>query len=412
MRSPLPLIALVATTLSAAVTLAQTPPADPAATPTPGPFDAAAPTVRVVPPSPDAAPDLGEAMPLDPNVVLLTGAAPEGGKKATKGEFVFAPIPISDPALGSGLGATTVYTFPTRETQHPSPPATAGGGAFYTSNGSWGGAVGAKLYLAEDRYRVTFGATVGSFNYDLFAAGANRESIPITQDLNGVLGQVLVGLGKRWYAGVRATYMTTKVSRQHPSETPIPVPRDELDSTLLGLGVRVERDSRDSVFYPTAGSRFQLYATHNDTALGSDFTYTKSWLLYTTYLTLSEPVVLAVEGAGCYATDGGPFYSRCLFGSKNLLRGYTVGQYLNRWTVATQAEARWRFARRWIATAFVGVGEIQPAFPDSAETDSLPASGLGLHWIAAPENMITVRAEYAIGEGGLHGFYVAIGQAF
>jgi hypothetical protein len=29
-----------------------------------------------------------------------------------------------------------------------------------------------------------------------------------------------------------------------------------------------------------------------------------------------------------------------------------------------------------------------------------------------PGNLITVRAEYAIGEGGQHGFYVAIGQAF
>jgi len=50
--------------------------------------------------------------------------------------------------------------------------------------------------------------------------------------------------------------------------------------------------------------------------------------------------------------------------------------------------------------------------PRWAERDSLPAAGVGLHWIAAPENLITVRAEYAIGEGGLHGFYVAIGQAF
>ncbi len=408
MRAPRMPVALMAATVVAAAALAQTT----TPTPAPSPSQAASPTVRVVPPPPDAAPDLGEAMPLDPNVVLLTGAPSESEKKGTKGEFVVAPIPISDPAVGTGLGVTTVYTFATRKTEHPSPPATVGGGAFYTSNGSWGGAVGGKLYLAEDRYRITFGATVGSFNYDLFAAGANRESIPITQELDGVLGQFLVGLGKRWYAGLRATWMTTKVSRQHPSETPIPVPHDQLDSTLLGLGVRVERDSRNSVFYPTAGSRFQLYATHNDTALGSDFTYTKSWLLYTTYLTLSEPLVLAVEGAGCYATDGGPFYSRCMFGSKNLLRGYTVGQFLNTWTVAAQAEARWLFANRWIGTGFVGVGEIQPAFPKSAETDSLPAAGIGLHWIAAPENMITVRAEYAIGEGGLHGFYVAIGQAF
>jgi outer membrane protein assembly factor BamA len=113
--------------------------------------------------------------------------------------------------------------------------------------------------------------------------------------------------------------------------------RDQLDSTLIRLGVS-ERDNHNSIF-PTAGSRFQLWANHNDTGLGSDFTFTKSWLIYTKYIQLSEPLVLAVEGAGCYATEGGPFYSLCMFGSKNLLRGYTVGQFLDRWTLATQAEA-------------------------------------------------------------------------
>jgi hypothetical protein len=101
-----------------------------------------------------------------------------------------------------------------------------------------------------------------------------------------------------------------------------------------------------------------------------------------------------------------------MFGTRNILRGYTAGQYLDRWMVATQAEGRWRFANRWIATGFAGVGLVEPALPRRADSDSLPAAGVGLHWIAAPENLITVRAEYAIGEGGAHGFYVAIGQAF
>lgn len=406
----LPVVTLVSVSVLASAAFAQTaPPAT--LTPVPSPPTGST-TVRVVPPSPDLAQELSEAMPLDPGMVVQTHPAPPGESKETKGEFVVAPIPISDPAVGSGLGVTTVYTFPKKKSEHPSPPPILGGGAFYTSNGSWGGAAVAKLFLKEDRYRVTLGATIGSFNYDLFAAGSEREPFAITQDLKGALGQVLVGLAKRWYAGVRVSYLATEVSRQHPREEPIPIPHDQLDSTLVGLGVRVERDSRDSIFYPTAGSRLQLWANHNDTGLGSDFTFTKSWLIYTKYIKLIDPLVLAVEGAGCYATEGGPFYSLCMFGSKNLLRGYTVGQFLDRWTLATQAEGRWRFAKRWIGTAFVGVGEDKPALPVSADTDSLPAAGIGLHWIAAPENMITVRAEYAVGEAGLHGFYVAIGQAF
>jgi hypothetical protein len=165
--------------LAVAASAQTTPPAAP--TPTPAPPRANSPTVRLVPPSPDWAQELSESMPLDPGMVVQTGPATAGEKKATKGEFVIAPIPISDPAVGSGLGVTTVYTVPTKKTEHPSPPPIVGGGAFYTSNASWGVAAVTKLFLKEDRYRVTLGATVGPLT-DLFAAGSgsrrDRDSGP------------------------------------------------------------------------------------------------------------------------------------------------------------------------------------------------------------------------------------------
>ena len=407
------LLGVVSVGLAAVAAVAQpAPPEPPAATPTPAPAGAAGSrTVRIAAAPAESSPDISEPLPMNPIEAIQPAVA--GQEKGMKGEFVLAPIPISDPAVGSGLGVTAVYTFAKDDPNDASPPPTLGAGGFYTSNDSWSGAAMAKLYLKQDRYRLAFGGAVGSLNYDLFAAGTDRESVPISQEFEAVVGQFLVGLGRRWYAGLRVTWAAMDVSRQDDGTSPIPVPPRDLDSTLVEVGLKVERDSRDNVFYPTAGSRLQLFANHNDTGFGSDYTYTKTWLIYSEYFSLSDQLVLAVEGAGCYATDGGPFYSLCMFGSKNLLRGYTVGQYLDRWTLATQAEARWRFAERWIATGFAGVGVVEPARTIADDgTDSLPAAGVGLHWIAAPDNLITVRAEYAIGEGGAHGFYVAIGQAF
>jgi outer membrane protein assembly factor BamA len=183
--------------------------------------------------------------------------------------------------------------------------------------------------------------------------------------------------------------------------------------TLAALGLKGERDSRDSVFYPTAGSRLQLLINHNDTAFSSDFTYTKTTVTYSDYTRLSESVVLAIQGAGCHASTGAaPFFDLCIFGTQNVLRGYTAGRYIDHWTVAAQAEARWRFARKWITTAFLGVGEVKPEYGPSQDTEVLPAAGVGLQWIAAEENMITVRVDYAVGRDGSHAFYVGIGQAF
>jgi hypothetical protein len=407
------LVVWTAPAVLAAAALAQTvPPAAPTPMPTPVTPEAKSPTVRVVPPAPGSVPDPSQTLPLNPVEAVQTGPAPEGEKKAAKSEFVIAPIPLSNPAIGSGLGFAAVYTLARKPGEKPSPPTTLGAGGFYTSNGSWAGGAGAKLYLKEDRYRVMLAAALGDIRYDLFTDGPSGNGIPIKQEFEGALGEFMVGLGKRWYAGLTASYGTTKVGRQDSGDEPIPVPPEQLDVTLFALGLKGERDSRDSVFYPTAGSRLQLIINHNDTAFGSDFTYTKTTVTYSDYIRLSEPVALAVQGTGCYASTEAPFFDLCIFGTQNVLRGYTAGRYLDRWTVAAQAEARWRFAHRWITTAFLGVGEVKPEDGPSSDTEVLPAGGVGLQWIAALENMITVRVDYAVGKDGSHGFYVGIGQAF
>jgi outer membrane protein assembly factor BamA len=400
--------------LLAVAALAQTaPPATSTPTPTPAPAEAAGPIVRVVAASPESGQDLSQSMPVDPGLLVQTGPAPEAkGEKEGKAELVVAPIPILDPAIEYGLGVSAVYTFPTKETEHPSPPATLGGGGFYTKNGTWGVVAGAQLYLKEDRYRLAFAGSFGRFNYDLFPVGSDAEGFPISQDYELAAAQFMVGVGKRWYMGVRAAYAGSDVSLQDTDLEPGPVLQDILKTKLVEIGLRAERDSRDSTFYPTSGSHLDFVVLHDDPSYGSDFTFTRSWLTYTKFIKLSEPVVLALEGGGCYVTEGGPFYGKCLFGSKNLLQGYTVGQFIDRWILAAQAEARWRFAHRWIGTAFVGIGEVQPVMPRDAEADSLPAAGVGLHWIAATENLITVRVQYAVGEAGASAWYVAIGQSF
>jgi hypothetical protein len=418
MRAPWWLAVGHALSVSAAVELlAQTgPPAAPTQTPGPAPTATPAPAdksrrfpVRVVLPSQEMSPAPGQTLPLNPVDLVQPPPAAEA-KKGKKNELVVAPIPMSNPAIESGLALVGVYTIANRDPEDPSPPTTLGAGGFYTTNGSWAGGAGVKLYLDEDRFRATVGGAVGKLNYDLTTEDTSASGVPIKQEFQGGLGELMVGVGKRWYVGLRASYGRTQVSLRE--EGAVPVPPDQQDVTLVALGLKGERDSRDSVFYPTMGSRLSLLVNHNDTAFGSDFAYTKSTLTYADYIRLGEPVVLAVQGAGCYATKAAPFFDVCLFGSENVLRGYTVGRYLDEWTLAAQAEVRWRFANRWITTAFVGAGAVKPTYSLSEETDELPAGGIGIQWIAAPDNMITLRADYAVGEGGSRCFYLGIGQAF
>src|SRR4051794_13996085 len=59
-----------------------------------------------------------------------------------KGEWLFAPIPISSPAIGSGLEWAVARLFPINKKDEISPPSTVGIGGLFTNNGSRALAVG------------------------------------------------------------------------------------------------------------------------------------------------------------------------------------------------------------------------------------------------------------------------------
>jgi hypothetical protein len=81
----------------------------------------------------------------------------KGQKKKTqdaRGALVGAPIPVSSPAIGSGVALLLGYIFPLRKKDTISPPSVLGAGGLITNNGSHGFVVGAELYFKENRYRA------------------------------------------------------------------------------------------------------------------------------------------------------------------------------------------------------------------------------------------------------------------
>jgi hypothetical protein len=66
-------------------------------------------------------------------------------KKLGPGEFVVAPLPISSPAIGSGIVPVLGYIFPLSMKDKTSPPSVIGGAGLFTNNGSSGFAIGGDL---------------------------------------------------------------------------------------------------------------------------------------------------------------------------------------------------------------------------------------------------------------------------
>ena len=75
----------------------------------------------------------------------------QGTKKEKRGSIVAAPIPISSPAIGSGVVLAGGYIFPLRKSDKVSQPSTIGTAVLITDNGSRGWGLGGRI-LSQTGY--------------------------------------------------------------------------------------------------------------------------------------------------------------------------------------------------------------------------------------------------------------------
>jgi hypothetical protein len=90
--------------------------------------------------------------PIDESAQSTAPSTPEEQPKKKKrlggrGSFVVAPLPISSPAIGTGLVPILGYIFPLSKQDKISPPSVIGVAGLITNNGSRGFVVGAQLYM-------------------------------------------------------------------------------------------------------------------------------------------------------------------------------------------------------------------------------------------------------------------------
>ena len=122
-----------------------------------------------------------------------------------RGSFVVAPLPISSPALGTGIVPIFGYIFPFRKDDHVSPPSVVGMAGIVTNNGSRGFAAYADLYMKEKTYRITAAYLRGNLNYDLYgigvAAGNAGLKLPLEQSGEAFRSEVLRRVGWEFFFG-------------------------------------------------------------------------------------------------------------------------------------------------------------------------------------------------------------------
>jgi outer membrane protein assembly factor BamA len=333
-----------------------------------------------------------------------------GGQKPS---FVAMPIPLSNPAIGTGLGVAALAIYQPRGSARPW---TTGMGGLYTDTKSWGVAAFQKAYIGGDKYRVTAGAGTGVFNVDFYGigsdAGSDGRSIELEQKVSGAVVEVLSRLRQHVHAGLRYRYIKMNSTFDTTSLLPqLQLPPLELQSQVSQLGLSGEFDSRDSEYNPRSGVYANGQWLVSDDALGSDFDYPRLTGAVNGYHSVNDKTVLAWRGSMCRSGNGAPFYDLCNYGQSNDLRGYTSGQYRDHAMFAVQAELRRKIYKRFGAVAFVGVGEVSDEFSKMNTKDLLPAAGIGARFEASTKYHLNVSIDYAVGDGS-SALYFYVGEAF
>lgn len=338
-------------------------------------------------------------------LVGSTKTVPEEVDEEGGGDLLVAPIPFVSPTIGYGLALGGAYLVKLDE---DSPPSTIGAGALYSQNGSYGAGVFFKGYFAGDRVRVTTGLVAARLNFDLSVS--DDTEVPLRENVLAYGLEVLIRCFERLFLGpqILVAGVDTDIVKESDAGA---IPDDELDTFNISLGLRGQRDTRDSTFYPRSGSLADVQLRVFDDSWGSAFNYQVLPIAYNHYLSPGPRDVVALRAYTRLAFGDVPFYGQSYFGTGSDLRGYVIGTSFDDALGAVQGEYRRELAGRLGAVGFAGVGAVAPTFGELFEAEALPSVGLGVRFLLEKENHVNLRIDYAWGRDQ-SALYLAVGEAF
>lgn len=334
---------------------------------------------------------------------------------SSRGAFVAVPVPMSSPAIGSGVVLMLGYITPLSKNDSLSPPSIFGVVGLYTDNASRGLGGGAELYFKQDRYHVVAGYAQARLNYEFYgtgtAAGNSGRKFGLKQDVDTFFAQATRRIGWGVCAGPRVLWGTTTLAPQNLSERFPNLPPLNVSFDLRSLGIKAERDTRTNRFYPTQGSSTQFSSDFFDSRWGSAFTFQTYRATFSAYQALSPKQVLAYNVYACMTGGRAPFFGQCIFGTDSELRGYVAGRYIDRDMAAAQMEYRLSMPKRLGVVLFAGVGEVGPAFGEFNYSNQLPSIGVGPRFQLSTKYHVNLRADFAQGKNE-RTFSMGLGEAF
>lgn len=319
--------------------------------------------------------------------------------------WLVTPTFSSDPKLGNAVGALAGYLVKFDES---SPTSMFGAMVSYSDTDSSVYGLFGRTYFDADSHRLMAGIMHGKIEneYEDFL-GTGLEALT-TDDLNITFVRYTKRSRHDWFVGAQIIAMNYDILTDDPATQKI------LDAVGLsgfrsnGLGVVIERDTRDNQNSPQKGSHISFNQVAFREDLGGDVSFDRYTLKYAKYIGHGNGNVLAGRIKGSWTNDA-PVSAY----SSVDLRGYTRGEYLAPHAVTFEVEERYALGEKLGATAFLGAACLYGDGASCGDNDNwFPAVGAGTTYMLKQQERMVVRAEIAVGKDDNYGFYIQFGNSF
>ncbi len=345
----------------------------------------------------------------------LTAQSSTDTSVIVKNRLFGLPIAFFAPETNWGFGAAGIATFRLKGEPATSQPSQLQIGFAYTLNKQWLLYLPFQLFKQNEEYKLYGELGYYLYTYQFYGVGnATLEEDQEFYDVNyprvriNFLKQVYPNL----FAGVRYWMDDFQIKEVEPDGL---LDTEEIvgaaGGLLSGLGLVLNYDTRDNIFFPRKGVFAEIVGFKNGAYLGSDFNFNKLYIDLSSYIRVKNQVV--AFNMYTELTNGTvPFNQLSLLGGPKRMRGHFEGRFRDKHFISLQTEYRFPLFFKWLrGVVFAGVGEVSPTISDFELVNFKYHYGTGLRILVNASEQVYMRLDAGFGRD-TSGFYVTIGEAF
>lgn len=314
------------------------------------------------------------------------------------------------PETDLAFGGFYLKTFRFRDESEESRPSSFRLVGLASLRGQWMAQFTPEFFWNEDEYRIN--GEIGYYSLpDRFFGFGTETNNSVYTTFATQFPRLRIALRRQWLKkyGVGPVVEFEQRTNQFATQSSDGVGLS--GARIMGLGVIFSYDERDSIFYPKAGSYYELSTLLNSELFISQYSFSRLRLDLRKYFSYSFlDSVIAIQHWMQWTLGDVPFTSLATLGGSRIHRGYWEGRFRDRIAWSTQVENRVTVWKKLGAAVFGSVGSVSSKF-DQLTRKLILSGGFGLRYQLDDKDKINGRLDFAWGSDSF-GFYLQFGEAF